>query len=355
MSFLFTGTTGEHAGHSLITWAIVRRLEEKGLEVGFMKPFGTHPINVEGLWTDRDVYLFKALLNLQEPYNRICPYLLSEETWKPRETGEILEEIRSLAWELGKGKDVLMIMGSDRIFFDDVFRPVPEISLITRLKSDFILVNRYRDISRSLYSILSVSSLLKNRLKGIVLNRVPKEKIKEIRNKVIPSLVQEGISPVIALPEDPLLASRGLWEIGTMLDGEFLLEGAGLDRAVGGMTVGSSDLTGELKMFKRAYNKIILLGPSPDNDTAEHTAPRSVIGIILTGGRKPAPRLLQIAEKVELPILLVHADTFAVLKHLEQSPSTLSPKDEGKVRHITEMMDADGALDSLIRSLGLFQ
>ena len=81
MSFLFTGTTGDHAGHSLITWAIARRLVEKGLSVGFMKPFGTHPVNMEGLWTDRDVFLFKEVLNLQEPFNRICPYLLSEETW----------------------------------------------------------------------------------------------------------------------------------------------------------------------------------------------------------------------------------------------------------------------------------
>ena len=355
MSFLFTGTTGEHAGLTLFTWAIVRRLAEKGLEVGFMKPFGTRPINMEGLWTDRDVFLFKEILNLQEPNNRICPYLLSEDTWKPGETGEILEEIQSLARELGKGKDVLMIMGSDRVFFDDVFRPVPEISLITALESDFILVNRYRDISRSLYSILSVSSLLKDRLRGIVINRVPPEKLKEIRNKMIPSLVQEGISPVIALPEDPVLSSRGLGEIGKALDGEFLSEGAGLDQSVGGMTVGSSDLTGELKMFKRAYNKIILLGSSSENDPGGPSAPRSVVGIILTGGLKPAPKLLEIAERAECPLLLVHADTFAVLKRLEQSPSTLSPKDEGKVRHITEMMDADGALDSLIQSLGLIQ
>jgi BioD-like phosphotransacetylase family protein len=355
MSFLFTGTTGDHAGHSLITWAIARRLVEKGLKVGFMKPFGTHPINMEGLWTDRDVFLFKEVLNLQEPFNRICPYLLSEETWGPRETEEILDEIRSLAQELGRGKDVLMIMGSDHIFFDDVSRPVPEISLITRLESDFILVNRYRDISKSTYSILSVSSLLKDRLRGIMLNRVPAEKLKGIRDKMIPSFIREGVPPVIALPEDPLLSFRSLGEIRESLGGEFLLEGTGLDRLVGGMTVGSADLTGELKMFKRAYNKIILLGSSSDTETGGPPTPRSVAGIILTGGRKPAPRLLQIAEKAKVPLILVNGDTFAVLKRLEQSPSNISPKDEDKVRHISELMDTDGALDRLLQSLGLFQ
>jgi BioD-like phosphotransacetylase family protein len=355
MSFLFTGTTGDNAGHSLITWAIARRLVEKGLKVGFMKPFGTHPINMEGLWTDRDVFLFKEVLNLQEPFHRICPYLLSEETWRPKEADEILDEIRSLAQELGRGKDVLMIMGSDHIFFDDVSRPVPETALITRLESDFILVNRYRDISRSIYSILSVSSLLKDRLRGIMLNRVPTEKLKDIRNKMVPSLVREGVPPVIALPEDPVLSFRSLGEIRESLDGEFLLEWTGPDRPVGGMTVGSADLTGELKMFKRAYNKIILLGPSSETESGGPPAPRPVAGIILTGGRNPAPRLLQIAEKAKVPLILVHADTFAVLKRLEQSPSTISPKDEAKVRHITELMDTDGALDRLLQSLGLIQ
>ena len=107
-------------------------------------------------------------------------------------------------------------------------------------------------------------------------------------------------------------------------------------------------------MFKRAYNKTVLLGSS-DTETDGPPAPRPVAGIILTGGRNPAPRLLQIAEKAKVPLILVHADTFAVLKRLEQNPSTISPKDEDKVRHITELMDTDGALDRLLQSLGLIQ
>ena len=121
------------------------------------------------------------------------------------------------------------------------------------------------------------------------------------------------------------------------------------------MTVGTADLKGELKMFKRAYNKIILLGSSPDTETGGPPAPRPVAGIILTGGRNPAPRLLQIAKKAKVSLILVKSDTFAVLKRLEQNPSTISPKDEDKVRHMTELMDTDGGLDRLLQSLELIQ
>jgi len=58
LSFLFIGTTGDHAGHRFFTWAIARRLVEKGLSVGFLKPFGTHPVKLDRFWMDQDAVLF---------------------------------------------------------------------------------------------------------------------------------------------------------------------------------------------------------------------------------------------------------------------------------------------------------
>jgi BioD-like phosphotransacetylase family protein len=84
MSFLFIGSTGDRAGHSLITWTIARKLLGKGLRVGFVKPFGTNPFYVQGSWTDHDAYLFREVLKLKEPVERLCPYLVSDETWRQK-------------------------------------------------------------------------------------------------------------------------------------------------------------------------------------------------------------------------------------------------------------------------------
>ena len=352
MSFLFIGSTGDRAGHSLITWAIARRLVQKGLSVGFLKPFGTHPINIEGVWADPDTFLFKKVLNLHEPFEQICPYLLSEEAWRQKATDEIIEGLKSLAQELSTGKDILLIMGSKQIFFDDISHHVSDIGIVTGLMADFILVNRYREMSRSIYSILSVSSLLKDRIKGIVLNRVPSEKLEETKNQVIPSLTRKGIPVTTALPEDPVLSFRSLGEIREVLDGKILWGDESLGQPVSGMTVGSADLSGELRLFKRAYNKIILLAPSLDVKIEEASDHRPVAGIILTGGRNPAPQLVQTAKKANAPLMLVKDDTFAVLERLEMSTPPLSPKDEAKVRHFTGLMDNDGSLNRLIQSIG---
>lgn len=352
MTLLFIGTTGDHAGHSLVTWAIARRLVEKGLSVGFLKPFGTHPVKLNGLWTDQDVVLFKEVLDIQEPLDRICPYLLSEETGVQEKSGDLLKEIKGLAKALSTGKDILLIMGSEHIFLDDVSHNVSDVLLITELETDFILIDRYRDTAKSIYSILSAGSLLRDRIKGVVLNRVPQTKLQEFRDRTIPSLAKKGIPITIALPEDPCLSFRTLGEVKNVLDGVILCGEESIEEPVGGMTVGSSDLRGELLLFKRAYNKIVLLKPRPPEvEAGESRGLRSIAGILLTGGRNPASQLLAAAREVNVPLILVNGDTFAVLERLEQSPPTLSIQDEPKVRRFTELMDRDGALDTLLQTI----
>ncbi len=354
MSFLFIGSTGDRAGQSLMTWAIALRLVERGFSVGFMKPFGTHPIRVEGHWTDHDAFLFKGILKLQEPLTQICPYLLSEETWREKRAEEILKEIKSMAQELSTEKDILLIMGSKHIFYDETSCPVPDISLITELGADSLLINRYRKTSRSIYSILFVRSMLKDRIKGVILNRVPPEKLKEIQNEMLPSLSEKGVPIAIPLPEDPLLSFRSLREIGEILDGKFLCGEEKLHQPVGRMTVGTTDLKDELLLIKRVHNKIILLKPfSLDRRMDEPVARRSVAGILLTGGRNPPPQVLKAAKEADIPLMLVKEDTFSALERLEQTPPRLSPKDEPKARRFTELLDRGGAFDRLIQSLAI--
>ncbi len=352
MSSLFIGSTGNHAGMSLLTWAIARRLRERGLNVGFMKPFGTQPVRIHGVWTDQDAFLLKEALNLQEPFERICPYLVSENGWREKDKGVIVEELRGLAQELSTEKDILLIMGTQHIFFDESFCPVPDTSLINALQSDTILVNRYQQPSTSLYSILSVSSLLKERLKGVLLNRVSPEMLEDITNRTIPSLSQKGIPIITAVPEDPLLSFQTLGDIKETLDGKIICEKESLGKPVGGMTVSSVDLEGELRIFRRVYNKIVLLEPSsPDAETG--VAPRAVAGILLTGGRIPPSQALKACEKARVPLILVEEDTFSAQELLEQHPPGLSPRDESKMRYFTELLDRNGSLDTLLQSLRL--
>ena len=350
MAYLFVGSTGDRGGHSLFAWALAQKLVEKGLKIGFVKPFGTDPVFVQGAWTDHDAYLFKEALHLEGPMERVCPFLVSDETWRQKGNEELMNGFKALAEELSEGKDILLVMGSKHIFFDDAACPIPDISFIPELKAHFVLVHRYRRIPRSIYSILSVSSLLRERIKGILVNRVPPRDLETIRTQLVLSLIQKGIPMTAALPEDPGLSFRSLHEVRDVLSAELLSGEADLGKPVGGITAGSGDLAGDLALFKRAYNKIILLEPLSGENRAPDS-PRPIAGILLTGGRNPAPQLLLAAEKAKVPLLLVRHDTFAAMELLDHSTSRLSPLDGAKMRHLLHLLDQEGAFERLFKSL----
>lgn len=345
MPFLFLASTGDHAGQSLMAWAISRRLLEKGLNIGFLKPFGTGLMKVDNVWVDPDAFLFKTVLNIQEPMEKICPYSSAENRVKQDGPGQIVERIKSLAHDLSSGKDLLLILGSRHIFYDDVPHSIPDITLISELGAYIFLIDRYKSSSTSLYSILSVKSLLKDAARGIIINRINHEDISDVKNRIIPVLTGKDDSVITLLPEDPALSLWSVAEIGKILEGKVLWGKEYLDRPVEGMTVGTSGLKGDLLIFKRVYNKIILLGPSAESQT--------IAGVLLTGNREPAHPVLEAAKKAGVPLILVKDDSFMVKECLEQNSPTLTPSDEDKVIHFTAMMDRDDSLDMLIRSIGL--
>ncbi len=344
MAFLFIGSTGDHAGQCLVSWAIAKRLLERGLHIGFFKPFGTGLRQVNHGWVDPDAFLFKEVLNLQEPIEVICPWMITENRVSSDKPNGILEEIRSMALKLSTGKDLLIIIGSRHVFFDDTTHSIPDITVISELNPDVVLVHRYRKVSTTLYSILSVNSLIRKNIRGTVINRIPGDQFEQVHDRIVPAISRNGSTNIALLPEDPFLSLWSIGEIMELLGGQIICGGEFLDRPVEGMTVGTSDLQGELLVFKRVYNKVILLGPYANS--------RGVVGILLTGNREPGHRIVEVAERSGTPLILVKQDAFSVKERLEQCAPTLTPADEDKVLHFMAMMDRDDFLNRLIRSIG---
>lgn len=352
MPFLYIGSTGDHAGYSLLLWALADRLQEEGRRVGFFKPFGSDPVRLEGSWADRHALLFKEVLGLSAPPGLLCPFVLCEDYWKSSTADSLLDRILAIARDLEREADVLLVMGARHIFNDDEFLPVPEISLISALNADAIFVHRYKTAAKAVYSALSITSLLPDRMRGFLINRVPPDAMEEVRARVIPSLMGSGVPVGGAVAEDARLLFKRIGEIREITRGEILCGEEGMDAPVGGVTVGSKDLLGNLRAFKRTYNKLVLLKPDSEDPHRDPAAPRPIAGIILTGGRRPPDALIRAAREAHLPLLAVDIDTFETHSRLERDASTLSSRDTDKVHRFTEHLDRDGILNRLLRRPG---
>lgn len=353
MSVIFIGTTGDRAGHSLLTWVLANRLRKSGLRPGLLKPFSTHPVFIEGVWTDSDAHLFKTVFDLPEPLDEICPYSMPEEGYHHQDKEAVLLDIQSRVLTLLKKKDHLLLMGSRQVFFEEGRSSLPDLSLVQSLGADFVLVHRYRSPSSSIYSILSIHALIKGAMKGIVINRVPEGEMNRVTQDVVTPLTRRGIPVTATLQEDPVLSYRRLRHVVDALQGEVLYGGPELDRMVGGFTVGSGDLNGSVRLFKRVFNKVVLLQPSQADQDESADAPRSVAGIVITGGKTPAQTVIEAARKANMPLILVAEDTFTMMDRLEKLTPQLSAGDIEKACHFTRLLDRDGALDRLLRACGV--
>ena len=119
---------------------------------------------------------------------------------------------------------------------------VPDASFIWELKAGFILVHRYRRIATTLYSILSVISLFKDIIKGVIINRVPNEELDRVKAQIVPLLEKKGASNLIIIPEDPFLSSKSIEGISKILRGRIICGNEYTDRLVGALTVSTSGL-----------------------------------------------------------------------------------------------------------------
>jgi hypothetical protein len=349
---LFVGSTGDHAGQSLVAWALARRLKERGIRVGFFKPVAAVPAVGEAP-DDEDALLFQEVLDLDSPAATLSPRIPPEIPWRQKGPREILEALGPSLEAVSRGKDVVIIIGSRAVFVDEPSHPLSDIALIHALEAVCVLVHRYKDTATLLYSILSICSLLRERVRGILISRVPPERTVEVGRQVVPFLLQKGLPRAVVVPEDPLLASRSLREVAELVGAEVLTPGETMERPVGGMSTGTPALEGALAIFKRVYNKIVLLEPETSGDPqGALPAKGRVAGILITGGRRPADVVVEAARESGLPLLRAQGDTFTVLDLLEKTPSVLSARDHAKVGRLTEILDAGGALDALIDSLG---
>ncbi|MGE5253177.1 MAG: DRTGG domain-containing protein [Planctomycetaceae bacterium] len=335
MRSIFIGSTGGGPGQTLATWALAVRLKEKGLKVGFFKPYGLLPesaVSSPGTLCDPEVPLFKEVLGISDPDEILCPISLPESQGPAEIQGEeLMGKIQKAFREASRGKDVVLIIGGKEIFFGEGGPGLSDGVLVKSFESSVLLVDRYQRDNLTFYSVLSLNSFLDGRVKSAILNHVPPEKMDHVKTKVVSFLQQKGVRSAVAVPEDPVLAALTVSSIADLTRGEILCCAEGERNLVQTSTIGAKYLEGPFSLFKQVYNKVILVGLNPDETP--------VTGIILTGGKNPSEGVVKVAQDRGIPLILTRADTFQVMDRLEKAKPALTFKDEFKVQRFLTLID----------------
>jgi BioD-like phosphotransacetylase family protein len=352
MRSIFIGSTGGEPGQTLVTWALATRLRDRGLRVGFFKPYGLLPdvsSTTAGGLCDADVLLLQKVLELEEGEELLCPVTLTQNLVSELQSDQaapLLEKIQGAFRKVSEDKDVVLILGAKEIFFGGGHSNLSDSILVKLFDASVLLVDRYQRDNMTFYSLLSLNSFLDGRVKSAVLNHVPVDKMDHVRTKVIPFLQAKTLKSALAVPEDPVLAAQTVSTLTALVEGEILCCPEAGTNLVETSTIGSKHLEGSLAVFKQVYNKILLVG------FGQGEKQKTIAGIILTGGKAPSELVRRVARERNVPLILTRQDTFQAVEKLEKAKPALEWKDRFKVQRFLDLIGkepgAEGWVDALL-------
>lgn len=345
MRTVFVSSTGARSGQSLTAWLMMEMFHSSGLRTGFFKPFVTRPTAHDGRVVDRDALLMKTCYDLSEDLELICPIVVDEVSGDEVVREEQLEKIDECYRALKEGKDALVIMGAEQIFHEAESRYPTDSSLVNRFETPVVLVDRFENESISIYSVLAIDSFLKDRLKVVIINEVPPERLETVARKLLPLFQKRGLTSVFLVPKDRILSSFTVRHTVGVVQAEVLAGEKHLDNLVEATSISSTYLKESLFIFRRVYNKLILLGPTLENLTAP--LPTAVTGVVLTGGRRPAPLVVNTCEDTGVPLLISPADTFSTMDKIQRQRLYITHEDGYKLRRFLQLLGGERAMQAI--------
>jgi len=322
------------SGKTVVALGLALKLREQGLKVGYFKPVDSD----KGFQRQRgaDVALLKEVLSLvHEPVVlspiQTGPYYLAGGQ---RRDHEALKEKIKTAWQTAKDNfDTLLIEGSLSPY-TAASLGIDAISLVKLLDAAMLYIIRPEndyDLDKTIfannYFRLAGLSVL-----GNIFNNVERTLLDKTKGIYAPILEEQRHSVLGIIPRKAEIASPNVQQFHDTLGGELLTnEGIGLERKVEEVVVGSMTIESALSYLRRAPNKAVITG-GDRSDIALTALETSTSVLILTGGLYPDVGVLTRAIEKDVPVILVHYDTFTAIERLHEISHRIHPGDEQGVR-----------------------
>lgn len=353
MVSLYVGSTCEYSGKTLVCIGLGKRFQNDGISVAYFKPLGRIPFRVGKVLADEDGVSMREILGLEDPLDLVCPVVLTQDLTIQAYTKRIKnmeKKVFDAYGKISKGRDLLLIGGGGNLN-EGSFLGIPGKKLIKKMKAKALLVDKC-ETDILVDRILTASEYLGESLIGVVLNRVPSDRINYFKRRIVPFLNREGIEVLGIIPQDTLLNAISIGELCDNLGGEILCCDDKLDELVEHFMIGAMNVEGALRYFRKVPNKAVITGGDrPDIHLAAlETSTRC---IILTGNLIPSNIIVSRAEERQVPMLLVKQDTLTTVEKIESLLKRLRVSGKKKVARAVELVNREIDFRSLYDKLGI--
>ncbi len=355
MKSLYITSVEKYSGKTALCLALGKLYQERGMNIGYLKPFSLRPWRIGDKIADEDATFVIDILGVNAEPWEMAPVVLTQESLRAYLTGaeqpDYMPAVTSAAQRLMKKKDLLLLEGGGSLREGYVVNlATPDVA--AELESEILVVVKYCDDICLLDDVLTAKFRLPNRLCGVVINRVPEQAIGFVNNLVVPYLEKEGVAVLGVLPEDKELAALSLGEIIDVLNAEILTSFKNPDALVEALMVGAMTEDAALRRFRKQQNKAVITG-GDRTDIQLAAMETSTTCLILTGNLRPSNLIIKQAETMGVPILLVPGNTMETVETLDRIFGKTRMGQKAKLEKFQELIRENLDLKRLDKALDL--
>jgi BioD-like phosphotransacetylase family protein len=333
------------AGKTSVIIGITKALNRK---IGYIKPFGERFLyRKKRLW-DYDAALITNIFGLKENpeemsigfHHSKLLFMLNEETTR--------DKLRELLASVGDGKEIFFAeCGKDITYGASVH--LDALSLARELKAQLIVVAS-GDEDTLLDDVIFFKKYIQTgevRCKGIIINKVANAA--DFCDTRLPKIKRQGIEVLGVIPYCRELSCFSVSYLADRLFAKIVTGEENLNRTVKHIFIGSMSAGAAQKnpLFQQEGKLVVTSGDR--SDMIDAALESGAAAVVLTNNILPPPDLIAKAAKMEIPLLLVAADTHEIAKQVEEMESLPTKDDLGKIALIEQMVRTHVNLQALIQ------
>jgi BioD-like phosphotransacetylase family protein len=184
---------------------------------------------------------------------------------------------------------------------------------------------------------MNVKEQLGEHFLGAVLNDVPFSFIAEIQSVICPLLERNGVPVLGIIPRDPLMGSIRAHELAEGLGGRLVAAQGRADGMVENFLIGTMQVENFMNYFRRNPHSAVIVG-GDRADVQLVAIEGNCPCLVLTGNLFPNDIILSRADALNIPIVMVREDTYAVARKMETLLNRHKMRDVIKVRQGSQLV-----------------
>ncbi len=356
---LYITSVNTFSGKTALSLGIGLRMQAAGLKVGYLKPVSTQPYEAGGRILDEDADFVRRTLGLETPPWELSPVIITTKLLNAVLDGtlerDLMKEVKEACQKAAENNDVVILEGGATMR-EGYTVGLNTLSMVENLDVMALSVVGFSEGCLAgmcaIDDALSAKRRLGEKLLGVVINAVPRERLRFMKEKALPFLEKAGVKVYGVLPHDPYLRALSVGEIIDALEAKVLTGSHLRERIVEHLSVGAMTVEAALPRFRRQLNKAVFTG-GDRTDIQAAALETSTTCLVLTGNLQPSATILKRAEELGVAVLLVPDNTLEAVERVERLFGRTSLGQPEKMSRFQAMLAEHFDYDALVKDLGL--